>query len=71
MNYDHNCLHYDHVGVTEEIMFRGYAMKRFEAGTASTWLAGIITITVFLLIHGITYSISEILGIAPLSGVLT
>ncbi|OIB56748.1 CPBP family intramembrane glutamic endopeptidase [Natrialba sp. SSL1] len=38
-------------GVTEEVLYRGYALERLEAVTASTWVAGIVTATVFVLIH--------------------
>ncbi|ELY93391.1 hypothetical protein C483_05478 [Natrialba hulunbeirensis JCM 10989] len=38
-------------GVTEEVLYRGYALERLESITASTWVAGIVTATVFVLIH--------------------
>jgi membrane protease YdiL (CAAX protease family) len=38
-------------GVVEEIIFRGYAIERLQALTASRWAAGLISAAVFIAVH--------------------
>ncbi|MCU4744336.1 type II CAAX endopeptidase family protein [Natronoglomus mannanivorans] len=58
-------------GITEEIVYRGYALERIEGVANSTWVAGIVTATVFVLIHFGTHGIAGMLIISPVAVLLT
>lgn len=58
-------------GVTEEILYRGYALERIEGVANSTWIAGTVTAVVFVLIHFETHGIAGMLTISPIAVLLT
>lgn len=58
-------------GVTEEIWYRGYALERIEECAASTWVAGTVTVVLFVSVHAAFYDIGRVIGIFPLAVVLT
>jgi len=59
-------------GVTEEILFRGYAIERLIALTDRPWLSGLITLAAFVAIHLATKSVAHVLGVVlPLGLAMT
>lgn len=58
-------------GITEEILYRGYALERIEGVANSTWIAGTATVAAFVLIHFETHGIAGMLIISPLAVLLT
>ena len=58
--------------VTEEIIFRGYALERLIEATGRTWLAAMISLAAFVAIHLPTWSLQHVIGVVlPLGGALT
>lgn len=51
--------------ITEELLYRGYALERLEGLTGSTWIAGTVTAVVFILLHFGRHSIGDLLIITP------
>lgn len=58
-------------GITEEILYRGYALERIEEVANSTWIAGTVTAVAFVLIHFETHGIAGMLIISPIAVLLT
>lgn len=58
-------------GVTEEVLYRGYAFERVEEVTRSTWVAGLLTAVVFVLIHFETHGVGGMVIISPVAAILT
>lgn len=58
-------------GITEELLYRGYALERLEALTGSTWVASAVTAVVFVVVHFGGHSFGGLLVIAPLAVLLT
>lgn len=58
-------------GITEEVLFRGYALERIETVTNSTWIAGTVTAILFVVLHVETHGIGGLLIISPLAVLLT
>ena len=59
-------------GVTEEILFRGYAIERLIAHTGRPWVSGLTSLAVFVAIHLPTKSVAHVLGLVlPLGLALT
>lgn len=58
------------VAIVEEFLYRGYGLERLEAVTGSTWIAGVVTATVFVLIHLAT-SMAQMLIVIPAAVLLT
>lgn len=58
------------VAVVEEFLYRGYGLECLEAVTGSTWIAGLVTATVFVLIHSAT-SVAQMLLVIPAAVLLT
>lgn len=58
------------VAIVEEFLYRGYGLERLEAVTDSTWIAGLATATVFVLIH-LTTSVAQMLIVIPAAILLT
>lgn len=59
-------------GVTEEVLFRGYAISRLPALGIGTWPAALLTLAAFTLLHVPTWGVGHAVGVAlPLGAVLT
>ena len=50
-------------GITEEIMFRGYAIERLHEMSGSLWLAALIPLAVFTLAHLSMWGWSHLVGV--------
>ncbi len=57
--------------ITEEVMYRGYALERTESVTNSTWFAGTVTAILFVVLHYGSHGIGGLLLITPLAALLT
>lgn len=58
--------------VTEEVLFRGYAIERLEEVTGRTWLAGLVSLAVFTVIHLPNWGTVHTFGVVlPLGAALT
>lgn len=59
-------------GITEEILYRGYALERLEGLSGSTWIAATVTAFMFVVIHypG-AHAVGGLLVITPLTVFLT
>ena len=58
--------------VTEEVLFRGYAIERLAALTGRPWLAGAISLVFFVSVHLATWSPAHTFGVVlPLGAALT
>lgn len=49
--------------VTEEVLFRGYAIERLEALTGRRWLAGTISLVFFVSVHLAAWSPAHTFGV--------
>jgi len=59
-------------GVTEEILFRGYAIERLIERTGRPWLSCLISLAVFVAIHLPNWSVAHVMGVVlPLGLALT
>ncbi|AUX10636.1 abortive infection protein [Halalkaliarchaeum desulfuricum] len=58
-------------GITEEILYRGYALERLETLTGSTWIAATVTAFLFVVVHFGGHSFGALLIITPLTVFLT
>lgn len=59
-------------GVTEEILFRGYALERLLEVTGNKWISGITSLVCFIAVHLAGWNIAHIIGVViPLGTVLT
>lgn len=58
-------------GVVEELLFRGYAVTRLEALTGRTWLAALLSLTVFVALHVKGWSAGHLIYVALAGGALT
>jgi len=58
--------------VTEEVVFRGYALERLIEWTGRRWLSAVTTLAVFVAIHVPGWSQAHVLGVVlPLGAALT
>ena len=58
--------------VTEEVLFRGYALERLQELTGRWWLAGGTSVAVFTVIHLPSWGVAHALGVVlPLGAALT
>ena len=58
--------------VTEEVLFRGYALERLKEVTGRWWLAGVVSVGVFTVIHLPGWGTAHALGVVlPLATALT
>lgn len=58
--------------VTEEVLFRGYAIERLIELTGRAWLSGLLSLVVFVAIHVPTKGLAHVLGVVvPLGAALT
>jgi membrane protease YdiL (CAAX protease family) len=57
--------------ITEEILFRGYALERLAMLTRNMWVAAAITTVFFVLLHAPFYGLEESLLRIPVTIVLT
>jgi membrane protease YdiL (CAAX protease family) len=56
--------------VVEEVLYRGYAIERINELTKSKWVAGLVPLIMFMLIH-LTWGIGHLLFIFIAGGLLT
>ena len=58
--------------VTEEVVFRGYALERLVEWTGRRWLSAVISLSVFVAIHVPGWSPAHVMGVVlPLGAALT
>ncbi|MDR8394441.1 CPBP family intramembrane metalloprotease [Aliifodinibius sp. S!AR15-10] len=58
-------------GVTEEILFRGYALERLFEWTGSKWFSSFISLAFFTAVHATGWNLNHIVGVViPLGVVL-
>ena len=57
-------------GVVEEVLYRGYAFERIYELTKSKWVAGLVPLIMFMLVH-LTWGIGHLLFIFIAGGLLT
>lgn len=59
-------------GITEEVLFRGYALERLAELTDNLWVSAAISLATFVLTHLSGWNLAHILGVVlPLGVVLT
>lgn len=59
-------------GITEEILFRGYALERLIDLTGIKWISGLISLVFFVAIHAAGWNMAHIIGVVlPLGLILT
>lgn len=59
-------------GVTEEILFRGYALERLQELTGDKWISGLISLVFFVVVHTTGWDIAHIIGVVlPLGIIMT
>jgi membrane protease YdiL (CAAX protease family) len=58
-------------GVVEEILFRGIAIEQLTALTGNRWLAAIVTMVVFTLVHALHFDWIQLIPIFCAAAVLT
>jgi len=59
-------------GITEEILFRGYALERLNEMTGNKWISGLISLVFFVAVHATGWNIAHIVGVVlPLGIILT
>ncbi len=58
-------------GITEEMLYRGYGLERLEALSGSTWVAGTVTASLFVVIHFGGHAFGGLLVITPVAVLLT
>lgn len=59
-------------GITEEILFRGYALERLEGLTKNRWVSGLVSLAFFVSIHAAGWNIAHIIAVViPLGVILT
>lgn len=59
-------------GITEEVLFRGYAIERLSQLTGNLWLSGAISLLAFVLTHLSGWNLVHILGVVfPLGVIMT
>jgi membrane protease YdiL (CAAX protease family) len=56
--------------VVEEVLYRGYAIERINELTKSKWVAGLVPLIMFMLVH-LTWGIGHLLFIFIAGGLLT
>ena len=57
-------------GVTEEILFRGYALERLQEVTGSKWISGLISLVFFVVVHATGWNIAHIIGVVLPLGII-
>ncbi|WP_210480451.1 CPBP family intramembrane glutamic endopeptidase [Naasia sp. SYSU D00948] len=58
--------------VTEEVLFRGYAIERLLELSGSRWVAGGVSLAAFTLTHAAGWSLAHVVGVViPLGAALT
>jgi uncharacterized protein len=50
-------------GITEELLFRGYALERLLERTGSKWISSVISLLCFTSIHLIGWNMAHIIGV--------
>lgn len=59
-------------GVTEEILFRGYALERLLAWSGSKWFSSLISLAAFTAVHVAGWNPAHLFGVViPLGAALT
>ena len=59
-------------GITEEILFRGYALERLHEMTGNKWMSGLISLIFFVAVHATGWNAAHIVGVVlPLGIILT
>ncbi|WP_296814789.1 CPBP family intramembrane glutamic endopeptidase [Brevundimonas sp.] len=58
-------------GVVEEILFRGYAVTRLESLTGRTWVAALLSLAAFVVLHATSWSAGHLIFVAVAGGALT
>ena len=58
-------------GVVEEILFRGYAVTRLESLTGRTWIAALLSLAAFVVLHATSWSAGHLIFVAVAGGALT
>lgn len=59
-------------GITEEILFRGYAIERLIELTRRPWISALISLGVFVLTHLAGWNLAHVVGVVlPLGTILT
>lgn len=59
-------------GVTEEVLYRGYAFERLRELTGSAWAGGALALVGFTVVHLAGWDVGHVLGVVvPLGAVLT
>lgn len=58
-------------GVVEEILFRGYAVTRLESLTGQTWIAALLSLAAFVVLHATSWSAGHLIFVAVAGGALT
>lgn len=59
-------------GVTEEILFRGYALERLITSTGNKWVSALISLVFFVVMHAAGWNVAHIIGVViPLGMILT
>ena len=59
-------------GITEEILFRGYALERLHEITRNKWMSGLISLVFFVAVHATGWNAAHIVGVVlPLGIILT
>ena len=58
-------------GVVEEILFRGYAVTRLESLTGRTWIAALLSLAAFVVLHATSGSAGNLIFVAVAGGALT
>lgn len=58
--------------VTEEVVFRGYAIERLTELTGSSWIGAFVSVAVFVAFHVPNWSLAHVVGVVvPLGAALT
>lgn len=58
-------------GITEEILFRGYALERLEKLTENKWFSSVVALIFFVLVHIGSWNMAHVVGVViPLGIVL-
>jgi uncharacterized protein len=59
-------------GITEEVLFRGYALERLHKITGNKWMSGLISLVFFVAVHATGWNTAHIVGVVlPLGIILT
>lgn len=59
-------------GITEEVLFRGYALERLIEITGNKWVSGLVSLLFFTAAHAAGWNMNHIIGVViPLGIILT